>query len=366
MVGQLVEDEGFEFVPVRGIFGAEVEGGELIGKGGLVRGVCHLLVEEFDIVLQDPVVLGLLLVVLAEGGTDGHEGIEAEVEVLVIDDDVTEAVEIVQLLVFLRQEVCCRGFLVHPATEDGDETGFYAVDEACIENEGFLFWKGHEVGCTVMDVDVLVVGEEFDGDAETNAFPFEMHIVYLSFETFELSFTHRHLDAIADVGVLGAELKFLAIFQTAIHEPPHHIITDGYLLTFSITVMPKMDVTKIPGLTTDLLKSRGSHLQEHEFAYTASQLVASAVFVLPVPNDVRDALVIINTTRHLTPFDGQRRDERVGDLVLCSMLHICIVFVQIGFDLFRLSAGHDEPLKLVFFACCCSHIDTPSFLCPMA
>ena len=128
------------------------------------------------------------------------------------------------------------------------QTGFDAVDEVCIEDDGILSREGHEVGGTVVDVDVLVVGKEFDGDAESHAVTFETHIVYFTFEILEFTFTYRHLDSVGDVCILGADFKFLAILQAAIHETSHEIITDDNLLPFPITVMPDAGIRYFCGL----------------------------------------------------------------------------------------------------------------------
>lgn len=135
---QLVEDEGFQFIPVCGVLCAEIKGGELVGEGCLMGSVLRLLTEGLDVALDDSVVLGFLHAVLIEGGTDGHEGIEALVEQLVIHDDMTETVEVVQLLGFLCLYHLIELLLLHTMMKDGQQTGFDAVDEVCIEDDGIL------------------------------------------------------------------------------------------------------------------------------------------------------------------------------------------------------------------------------------
>ena len=128
MLGELVEHEGFEFVAVLGVTGAEVEGGELVREGGLGGYVGFLLAEGFDVLFDDAVVSGFFLGTFAEGGADGHEGVEPVVELGVVDDGMAEVEEVGELLVFLGEGGVVRLFLVHPAGEDGEEGGFDEVD----------------------------------------------------------------------------------------------------------------------------------------------------------------------------------------------------------------------------------------------
>lgn len=339
MLGELVEHEGFEFVAVLGVTGAEVEGGELVREGGLGGYVGFLLAEGFDVLFDDAVVSGFFLGTFAEGGADGHEGVEPVVELGVVDDGMAEVEEVGELLVFLGEGGIVRLFLVHPAGEDGEEGGFDEVDEVGIEDDGVAVVEGDEVGGAVVDVDVLVVGEEFDGDAEADAVAFEMDVVHLSFESLEGAFVDGDLHAFDKVGIFGVQLEFLSIDHAAIDESLHHVVTDSDLLTFTITVVGEVGVTDVPVLGAQFLESGGTYLQEDEPADAASEFLAH---------------------------DGDGGDEGVGHLLVLTGLHVCIVFVKTVVDQFWSLAGHDKPMELVFFTYSCSHKCIISSLCPSA
>ena len=130
VVLQVLPDEGFQFVAVGRVAGADAEGGQLIGQRGAGgrRGVVHERAELADMPPDDGVVLGLVPAVAAERGAYRHECVEAHGERGVVDRHILEVAQLIELPAVAQAALA--GLLpVHPTAQHQQQAALDMADE---------------------------------------------------------------------------------------------------------------------------------------------------------------------------------------------------------------------------------------------